>query len=97
MIIVDPEIYVVDLSEGSHDFIILACDGIFDRLNTENTCQEIWGSVPSFMREQDIKGDNSPKNRKGPNREDSNSMPDAMFHQICGNGVDNLLIKAMKL
>ena len=24
-------------------------------------------------------------------------MPDAMYHQICGNGVDNLLIKAMKL
>ena len=51
VIIVDPEIYVVDVTEGNHDFIILACDGIFDRLNTENTCQEIWGSVPTFIRE----------------------------------------------
>ena len=42
VIIVDPEIHHVDLRGDNHDFIILACDGIFDRLSTENTCNEIW-------------------------------------------------------
>ena len=76
----DPEIFVVDVSEGNHDFILLACDGIYDRLNTENTCQEIWGSVPSFIRDQDMKSDSSPKNRKAPVREDSNTLSDTLFH-----------------
>lgn len=38
VIVVDPEIHEVDISDDKHDFILLACDGIFDRLNSENTC-----------------------------------------------------------
>lgn len=55
VIIVDPEITHIDISNDNHDFILLACDGIFDRLNTENACQEIWGSIASFLREADQK------------------------------------------
>lgn len=38
VIIVDPEITHVDISNDNHDYILLACDGIFDRLNTDQTC-----------------------------------------------------------
>ena len=55
VIIVDPEVFHVDISNDNNDFILLACDGIFDRLNTEQACQEIWGSIASFLREADQK------------------------------------------
>jgi protein phosphatase 2C family protein 2/3 len=35
VVIVDPEIHHVSIKEDAHDFIILGCDGIFDRLSTE--------------------------------------------------------------
>lgn len=44
VIIVDPEIHHVKINQDTDDneFIILGCDGIFDRMNTEQCCQEIW-------------------------------------------------------
>ncbi|MFN9898816.1 MAG: hypothetical protein ACK55Z_08510 [bacterium] len=35
---VDPEIHHINLSDENNDFIILGCDGIFDRLSTEHSC-----------------------------------------------------------
>lgn len=42
MVIADPEIHHLSIKEEHHDFIVLGCDGIFDRLNTDQSCQEIW-------------------------------------------------------
>ena len=35
VIIVDPEIHYLNISNDSFDFILLGCDGIFDRMNSE--------------------------------------------------------------
>ena len=35
VIIVDPEIHYLNISNDSLDFILLGCDGIFDRMNSE--------------------------------------------------------------
>ena len=44
VVIVDPEIHHVKISDEAHDFILLGCDGIFDRMSTEHVCQEIWAA-----------------------------------------------------
>lgn len=44
MIVADPEIKVFDIQK-EHDFIVLGCDGIFDKLNNEETSQCVWNSV----------------------------------------------------
>jgi protein phosphatase 2C family protein 2/3 len=38
VIVVDPEIHYINISEESHDYILLGCDGIFDRLSTDVAC-----------------------------------------------------------
>jgi len=38
VITVDPEIHHINLADENNDFIILGCDGIFDRLSTEHSC-----------------------------------------------------------
>jgi serine/threonine protein phosphatase PrpC len=35
VIIVDPEIHHLKITDDTNDFILLGCDGIFDRMNTE--------------------------------------------------------------
>lgn len=45
VIICDPEVYHLKIDPISkHDFVLLGCDGIFDRLSTEFCCQEIWNA-----------------------------------------------------
>ena len=44
VIICDPDIFHIKINQNHHDFILLGCDGIFDRLNTEFSCQEIWNA-----------------------------------------------------
>ena len=45
VVICDPEIHHIKINEESqNDYIILGCDGIFDRLNTEHCCQEVWSA-----------------------------------------------------
>mgnify|MGYP001185884783 CR=1 FL=1 len=60
VIVVDPEIHYVNIAEDSHDFILLGCDGIFDRLSTDVSCQEIWNSVAATVINSDQK-DTTPK------------------------------------
>jgi len=38
VVIPDPEIYSVNINDPEADFILLGCDGIFDRLSTEYSC-----------------------------------------------------------
>ena len=60
VIVVDPEIHYINISEDGHDFILLGCDGIFDRLSTDVACQEIWNSVAATIIHSDPK-DTTPK------------------------------------
>jgi len=38
VVIVDPEIHHLNIKNDTDDFIVLGCDGIFDRINTEQSC-----------------------------------------------------------
>lgn len=38
VVIAEPEIHYLSIKEDHHDFIVLGCDGIYDRLNTEQSC-----------------------------------------------------------
>lgn len=43
VVISDPEIHHVSINDDdAPDFILLGCDGIFDRLSTEQADQEVW-------------------------------------------------------
>ena len=62
VIIVDPEIHHVKITDDSHDFIVLGCDGIYDRMNTEQSCQDIWASQLNLLVQQ---GGNNQTPKKG--------------------------------
>jgi protein phosphatase 2C family protein 2/3 len=91
VIIVDPEIHHVKITDDSNDFIVLGCDGIYDRMNTEQSCQDIWAAQQSLLVSASGAG-LSPK--KGSKPKEFNEQ---QFHHCCGAGVDSLLVKAMKL
>jgi protein phosphatase PTC2/3 len=40
-----PEIKAFKIEENEHDFVILGCDGIFDRLDNKDCIQAVWNSV----------------------------------------------------
>lgn len=44
VVICDPDISVIKL-ESKHDFLILGCDGIFDKLNDKETVHFVWQSL----------------------------------------------------
>lgn len=71
VIIVDPEIHYVSIAEDKHDFILLGCDGIFDRLSTDVSCQEIWNSIAASVMANDLNKDNTPKSPKSINKDKS--------------------------
>lgn len=44
VVIAEPEIKSFKVT-NEHDFIVLGCDGIFDKLNNEDTIKCVWNSV----------------------------------------------------
>jgi protein phosphatase PTC2/3 len=42
VVIAVPEITHFKLQDTQHDFIIMGCDGIFDKLSTEDVVREVW-------------------------------------------------------
>ena len=42
VVIATPEITSFKLIDGTHDFIMVGCDGIFDRMSTDEAVKEIW-------------------------------------------------------
>ncbi len=44
VVIATPEIKQFKIS-GEHDFVVLGCDGIFDKLSNEETIECVWNSV----------------------------------------------------
>jgi protein phosphatase PTC2/3 len=49
VVIVDPEIHHIKITDDTLDCVILGCDGIFDRISTEQACQEIWGAQVDYL------------------------------------------------
>ena len=45
VIIVDPEIHYLNISNDSFDFILLGCDGIFDKLSSKDAIHIAWQKV----------------------------------------------------
>lgn len=40
-----PEISQFSIKDDNHDFIVLGCDGIFDRLNSINVVDAAWSAM----------------------------------------------------
>ena len=45
MIIAEPDIRQFKVVRGEHDFILMGCDGIFDKLVNREVIDLIWGDV----------------------------------------------------
>lgn len=44
VVVATPEIKSFKITK-EHDFVVLGCDGIFDKLNNQETVQCVWNSV----------------------------------------------------
>ena len=42
VVIATPEINSFKLIENQHDFIMIGCDGIFDKMSTDDAIKEVW-------------------------------------------------------
>jgi len=111
VVIVDPEIHHLRITEDL-DYVVLGCDGIFDRINTEQACQEIWAAQVEYLNSQASGSLATPSGKKQnlnfknnnarTGNDDKSNAPygpltELQYHQGCGAGVDSLLIKAMKM
>jgi protein phosphatase 2C family protein 2/3 len=45
VVIAQPEISQFAVKTGFHDFIVLGCDGIFDRLNNQHVLDVLWDTI----------------------------------------------------
>ena len=44
-----PEISQFTIDENTHDFIVLGCDGIFDRLSSINVIDSTWSAMAQSL------------------------------------------------
>lgn len=52
VIIAEPEIAQFTIDENIHDFIVLGCDGIFDRLSSVNVLDSAWSAMNHAIKTQ---------------------------------------------
>lgn len=90
VVICEPEIHHLKIDSEENDFILLACDGVFDRLSTDFVCQEVWNAQMYDLLTFDQKSQSTPS------RTHRQELTEAQFHQACGSGVDHLVMKSMK-
>ena len=45
-----PEIAQFTINEDNQDFIVLGCDGIFDRLTTANVIDSAWSAMATSLK-----------------------------------------------
>jgi len=45
VVIAEPDISFFKIDQGTHDFIVLGCDGIFDKLEDRDVVHTVWQSV----------------------------------------------------
>ena len=81
VIIAEPEISQFTIDENIHDFIVLGCDGIYDRLSSVNVLDSAWSAMNHVIKTQKessaIKSKNEGKN--------------LTIHQITGKMADAIL------
>jgi len=46
-----PEISQFTINENEHDFIVLGCDGIYDRLTSVNVIDSAWSAVSQILKQ----------------------------------------------
>ena len=76
----EPEIKVHQISK-IHDFIVLASDGIFDKLSDEDIGKAVWLSCDSAKQAKTTQ----------PGKTDPNSSTNISVHQYSGLGVESIL------
>ncbi len=74
-----PEISQFTIDENSNDFIVLGCDGIFDRLTSINVVDSAWSAMAQALK-QSMRNENSAISRKP-----------MTIHQITGKMADAVL------
>ena len=47
----EPEISQYKIDEINNDFIVLGCDGIFDRMNSINTIDSAWSAMATALKQ----------------------------------------------
>jgi len=52
MIISDPEIFTLDLTEKEYDFIVMGSDGLFDNLNNKDVIEGCWFIIKNMRKER---------------------------------------------
>jgi protein phosphatase 2C family protein 2/3 len=52
VVIAEPEISQFTINENVHDFIVLGCDGIFDRLTSVNVIDSSWTAMAQAIKLQ---------------------------------------------
>jgi serine/threonine protein phosphatase PrpC len=45
VVIAEPEISQFSINEDNHDFIVLGCDGIYDRMNSIDASDSAWSAM----------------------------------------------------
>lgn len=53
MVICDPEIKSFKITED-HDFIVLASDGVYDKMTSKDVIQSVWGSTSEEIRSDSV-------------------------------------------
>ena len=50
VVIAEPEISQFSIIDDSHDFIVLGCDGIYDRLNSIDVVDSAWSAMAHALK-----------------------------------------------
>lgn len=75
VVIAEPEISQFSIDEDKHDFIVLGCDGIFDRLTSVNCLDSAWSAMSQAIKSQ----------------KENTKKPPLTIHQITGKMADAIL------
>ena len=49
-VIAEPEVSQFSISESEHDFIILGCDGVYEKLSSMNVIDSGWSAITEELR-----------------------------------------------
>lgn len=77
----EPEVAQFTIVDQEHDFIVLGCDGIFEKLSSVNVVDSAWSAVTEELRRQSSDNEAHPSFRHAP----------ASVHQLTGKMADAIL------
>lgn len=81
VVIADPDICQFKIDSNKHDFLLLGCDGIFDKLEDRDCVHTVWQHVinqTNFDKSQEL-------------FQASSVDEERYSHELCGNAVDAVL------